>query len=940
MRSHLAFLLMSPLLFCVAPSVDAGVSPEMQKAIRANTFEVVMKKPETDTAQYEKPLPLELLPFHERNDGYKSVGTAFALGHNTYVTAAHVFDIGINSQYGAPELRGSDNTVYAVDRILRFSQHEDYVVFSLLHDPSPVGFPVNRDPHIDEPVLAVGNALGEGIVIRDGLYTSATEEEQDGQWKWIRFSAAASPGNSGGPLLDVEGNVIGIVIGKSPNENLNFSLPIGRALITDEPMAKFNQRVLTTLPYLHGTYTYSYQDGFKLPLAWPAFVDAYQSLLARHDDAARTELLKGSRDSMFPQGPGSDSLLFEPDPNEFNPYLITQQDDGAWSATKPDFAQTDLSGDGSVGVATVAGATLVRLVRSNAATDDAFYSDSRAFMDLALKALNIRRPIGQDQVRITSLGSAKTETLFTDRYGRKWQERVWAVPFLDIYVVGELLPTPDGYAALIGYVPSPYLRESQSRLRLLTGQFGISLRGSLKQWQAYLRRRNTIPDALSEVKLGASPEWTFKSPRVTFAVPTSALALTENSLLTVTMGFARNGALGVWELDDLWWFKDERMDAAVGLWRRQRPPTAAKLELRNMFANMREWRAPYDGELIRDTAETFSMTRILEVPGKSAGTISGDLLYGLTLRMVGHPTVLDADRNLQSAIESTRILEHGIGADMAGATTVNAAADDSAAGSWQQMLAVAEQSDATFGKDIRGHTWSQDLRDFYSAYKARAKSKAVGTIADLESDPQERQRFQSLVEYWKNYPSLSHNRDMWSSYLSRNGMPPDTPHDATVMAAENSLITALNGGTPTPEWTARAQALRSAYIEERNRLVKVRQTASVEYRKRISPCPAPAEKTSGKRLPSYSRMNRSLEDFWPIESKRLGEEGTVMISLHISATGCALSAGIAGASGSEMLDEAVMKFYETIDFFPAEIDGKAIESTVSLPVVFKLARQP
>jgi serine protease Do len=79
-------------------------------------------------------------------------------------------------------------------------------------------------------VLAVGNAFGEGVVIRDGLYTSATDEDQDGRWKWIRFSAAASPGNSGGPLLDGDGKVIGIVIGKSPNENLNYSLPIARVL--------------------------------------------------------------------------------------------------------------------------------------------------------------------------------------------------------------------------------------------------------------------------------------------------------------------------------------------------------------------------------------------------------------------------------------------------------------------------------------------------------------------------------------------------------------------------------------------------------------------------------------------------------------------------------------------------------------------------------------
>jgi S1-C subfamily serine protease len=39
-----------------------------------------------------------------------------------------------------------------------------------------------------------------------------TPEARYGNWKWLRFSAAASPGNSGGPLLDSKGNVIGIVL--------------------------------------------------------------------------------------------------------------------------------------------------------------------------------------------------------------------------------------------------------------------------------------------------------------------------------------------------------------------------------------------------------------------------------------------------------------------------------------------------------------------------------------------------------------------------------------------------------------------------------------------------------------------------------------------------------------------------------------------------------
>jgi hypothetical protein len=50
------------LLFLSFPHTAlAGVTPELQQAIRENTFEVVKKKPEKDPVSYEKPLPLELV---------------------------------------------------------------------------------------------------------------------------------------------------------------------------------------------------------------------------------------------------------------------------------------------------------------------------------------------------------------------------------------------------------------------------------------------------------------------------------------------------------------------------------------------------------------------------------------------------------------------------------------------------------------------------------------------------------------------------------------------------------------------------------------------------------------------------------------------------------------------------------------------------------------
>jgi serine protease Do len=936
-RKLLGALWLTSIALCCS-NVQAAVSPELQQAIRASTFEVVMKKPDKDPATYEKALPLDLLPFHERTDAYRSVGTAFSLGHNIYVTAAHVLGVGIDSQYGMPQLRGSDGTIFSIDRILRFSLHEDFVVFSLQSDPAPTGFSVNREPKIDDPVLAVGNALGEGIVIRDGLYTSATDEDQDGRWKWIRFSAAASPGNSGGPLLDGDGRVVGIVIGKSPNENLNYSLPINRVLDGEDHQATFDQRVLTSLPYLHGTYTYTYQDAFKLPQAWPAFVAAYQSLFARHTDEARTALLKTYSDSLFPKGAGSESLLFDSNSNGFNPLLIMQQADGSWSANNPDYTSTNLPGDGSVNVAAVAGATLLRLIRSNAAADDAFYGDSKAFMDLALKGLNVRRAVGPDQVRITSLGTAQSDSIFVDSYGRRWQERIWAVPFLDIYIVGLLLPSPDGYDAIILYSPSSLLRATENQARLLTGQLGVSLSGSLKQWQAYLRRRALLPDTFREVALDQSPDWTLRTRRFISIVPVSVLPLTETSPLTLTMGFTNSGGHLVWDIADLWWDKDPRMDAAVGLWRRERPPSRVRLEIRNNFDSMRDRRSPYDGQMVRDTADTFSVSQIMDAPGKVAGKVSSDLLYGLTLRMVGHPTIQDAEQSLQRLASANHILEHGIGADVVAPTSTGSAADAAYVSSMQQAIAAAEQMEPMIGNDIRGHRLSQDIRDFYEAQRASSRTIPVGSSAAESFDTLHRQQYQALQDYWHQYPGVAHNRDLWSIFLARNAMPPDTPHQKEVTDAENALRSVLDSGTPSADWSLRAHDLRVAYVQERRRVLMGRNSAVAAYRSRVLPCSPSADKTSGKKSPIVGRMNSSLEDFWPLESKRLGEEGLVMVSLRISATGCAMAVALAGSSGSEMLDEAVMHFYETIDFIPGEVDGKPVESTVTMPIIFKLEK--
>jgi hypothetical protein len=52
----------------------------------------------------------------------------------------------------------------------------------------------------------------------------------DSRDRFIQFDAASNPGNSGGPLINAEGNQVGVVSGMIASEqNINFAIPIDRA---------------------------------------------------------------------------------------------------------------------------------------------------------------------------------------------------------------------------------------------------------------------------------------------------------------------------------------------------------------------------------------------------------------------------------------------------------------------------------------------------------------------------------------------------------------------------------------------------------------------------------------------------------------------------------------------------------------------------------------
>jgi len=68
--------------------------------------------------------------------------------------------------------------------------------------------------------LLIGSPYGLEGTVTTGVVSRVTS-------KTIQTDAAANPGNSGGPAVDKQGNVVGILV-SGGGENLNFAVPIAK----------------------------------------------------------------------------------------------------------------------------------------------------------------------------------------------------------------------------------------------------------------------------------------------------------------------------------------------------------------------------------------------------------------------------------------------------------------------------------------------------------------------------------------------------------------------------------------------------------------------------------------------------------------------------------------------------------------------------------------
>lgn len=96
-------------------------------------------------------------------------------------------------------------------------------------------------PRVGSTVYIIGHPLGLGWTVTEGLISGSRAAGEIAPIELIQTNAAISPGNSGGPVFDHQGRVIGIVRSKLVQqgvENIGFAIPwsVVHTFITREPL--------------------------------------------------------------------------------------------------------------------------------------------------------------------------------------------------------------------------------------------------------------------------------------------------------------------------------------------------------------------------------------------------------------------------------------------------------------------------------------------------------------------------------------------------------------------------------------------------------------------------------------------------------------------------------------------------------------------------------
>jgi len=215
------------------PTTGSGQSPEqIYQNLSGGVVMVLSDFATTGTDQFGQ------------TQGGQALGTGFVVDKQGYIlTNAHVVNENGQQASGVTVVfnKGGSKTQRVKGELVGVDVGSDVAVIkvdpgAVTLEPLPLGD--SSKVTVGEPVVAIGNPLGYDFSITSGIVSATGRSLQapNGQTipNGIQTDAAINQGNSGGPLIDGSGRVIGIneqiASSGGGNDGLGFAVPINTAI--------------------------------------------------------------------------------------------------------------------------------------------------------------------------------------------------------------------------------------------------------------------------------------------------------------------------------------------------------------------------------------------------------------------------------------------------------------------------------------------------------------------------------------------------------------------------------------------------------------------------------------------------------------------------------------------------------------------------------------
>ena len=252
------------------PGMD---DPEMQEFFRRFFGVPVPRQQQPDTPRGRRPAPQQQQPEEETPRG---VGSGFIISPDGYVlTNAHVVE-------GADEVYVTltDKREFKA-KIIGSDKRSDVAVVKIEGSNLPrLTFGDSNKLRVGEWVIAIGSPFGLENTVTAGIISAKARDTGD-YLPLIQTDVAVNPGNSGGPLINMRGEVIGInsqIYSRSGGYmGISFAVPIDEAMRVSEQLKTTGRVTRGRIGVQIGEVTKDVAESLGLPKANGALVQRVES---------------------------------------------------------------------------------------------------------------------------------------------------------------------------------------------------------------------------------------------------------------------------------------------------------------------------------------------------------------------------------------------------------------------------------------------------------------------------------------------------------------------------------------------------------------------------------------------------------------------------------------------------------------------------------------